>query len=345
MKALVTGSTGLLGSNLVRLLRAQGHEVKALARSEEKAQRFIGDTGAQIVVGDLSDVQAFAHELDHCDVLFHTAAFFREYYQPGDHWATLKALNVDATIELLTEAEKRGVKKAVHTSSNAVLEHKADGSPADESSGYNVSGEGNLYFKSKILAEKEIFKWLETHEMPVMIILPGWMYGPGDAAPTSAGRIVLSYLNGKLPGSYDGGGSTVDARDVALAMIAAAERGESGERYSVAGELRTLSEINNTLEKVTGIPAPPLKISYPIMLAMAFVVENIARLRGAETLMTTRGIKTLRRKARFSSAKAQRELGITFRPFEETIADQVDWYIKHGYVSAKAKEQMIQSAA
>jgi len=79
MKAFVTGGTGLLGNNLVRALRAEGHAVAALVRSETKAQRLLGDTGAELIRGDMENVPAFADALTGCDVVFHTAAYFREY--------------------------------------------------------------------------------------------------------------------------------------------------------------------------------------------------------------------------------------------------------------------------
>jgi dihydroflavonol-4-reductase len=84
MRALVTGSTGLLGNSLVRTLIDAGHEVWALARSKEKAQRDLDGTGARIVLGDIRNVADFAHDLRCIDVIFHTAAYFREYFNPGD---------------------------------------------------------------------------------------------------------------------------------------------------------------------------------------------------------------------------------------------------------------------
>src|SRR3981081_3861935 len=94
MKTFVTGATGLLGSNLVRALRGEGHSVRALVRSREKAQRQLGDAGAELVVGDLQNVPGFAAALRGVDVVFHTAAYFREYYGAGDHWPKLQAINV-----------------------------------------------------------------------------------------------------------------------------------------------------------------------------------------------------------------------------------------------------------
>ena len=98
MRAFVTGSTGLLGNNLVRTLLSAGHEVQALARSRGKAARELGDTRASIVIGDLTAVAGFAEALSGVDVVFHTAAFFREYYAPGDHSKLIKHINVEATL-------------------------------------------------------------------------------------------------------------------------------------------------------------------------------------------------------------------------------------------------------
>ena len=96
MKAFVTGSTGLLGNNLVRMLEAAGHTVVGLVRSEEKGHRLLGDTRAILIKGDLGDVQAFASALEGCEAVFHTAAYFREYYQPGDHWQALEHASMPA---------------------------------------------------------------------------------------------------------------------------------------------------------------------------------------------------------------------------------------------------------
>ena len=131
MKAFVTGSTGFLGSNLVIALLERGYEVKALARNRQKAQKVLGNLKLEIVEGDLDNIAAFAPALQDCDVLFHTAAYFCEYYAPGNHWATLEKLNVTATIELLTAAEKHGVKRAVHTSSSGVIGMKPNHQPGD----------------------------------------------------------------------------------------------------------------------------------------------------------------------------------------------------------------------
>src|SRR5688500_13165232 len=126
MRAFVTGSTGMLGHNLVRALLDAGHEVVALARSRQKAARELGDTRARIVIGDLTQIPGFADALSGIDVVFHTAAFFREYYAPGEHSKVIEHINVEATLELARAAHAKGVGKMVHTSSAGIVGVKAD---------------------------------------------------------------------------------------------------------------------------------------------------------------------------------------------------------------------------
>jgi dihydroflavonol-4-reductase len=327
MKAFVTGATGLLGNNLVRLLVEQGHEVKALVRSKEKAQMLLGNiNNVECIVGDMENVAGFAGALAGCEVLFHTAAYFREYYQPGDHWPMLEKINVVGTIELLKAADTYGLSKAIHVSSSGVIgddDTKAIGDEHSEATGTALE---NLYFRSKVETEKAIAKFLNTYRLPVVMILPGWMYGPGDAAPTSAGQLVQDFLNRKLPGVVNGGATVADARDVAAAMIMAADKGKRGERYIVGGTLRTLAEIMTTLQVVSGVPAPKLRIPAPLALTIAWVSQTIAGLTGGTTLLTVSGVKTILKPHPLSSAKAIRELSASFRPLEDTLRDTVNWY-------------------
>src|ERR1700682_777412 len=156
MKTFVTGATGLLGSNLVRALRAEGHSVRALVRSKEKAQRQLVDTGSELVMGDMENVPGFVGALDGVEVVFHTAAYFREYYGAGDHWPKLEAINVRGTLALAEAARARGVKRLIDTSSSGTSGLKPDGSPGDEETPSAPLAKGNLYFKSKVLAGAEL---------------------------------------------------------------------------------------------------------------------------------------------------------------------------------------------
>ena len=326
MKAFVTGSTGLLGNNLVRLLAEQGHQVGGLIRSPEKASRLLGDLDLDLVQGDMRRVAEFASELDGCDAVFHTAAYFREYYQPGDHAEALKEINVRGTLELMAAADERRVPCFVHVSSAGTIGLKPDGSPGDEDTPPSPVAASNLYFKSKVDAEARIRAFEGSSGMKIVEILPAWMWGPGDAAPTAAGQMVLDFLARKIPGIVDGGSSIVDARDVAAAMIAAVEHGAHGERYIVGGELYTLERVMQGLEKATGVRGPRMKLPHALVMTVAFFQEIFGRITGKEVLITREGVRLMHAKLAVTSAKAERELGATFRPLDETLRDVVEWY-------------------
>ena len=333
MKTFVTGATGLLGSNLVRALRAEGHSVRALVRSKEKAQRQLAGTGAELVVGDMENVPGFASTLGGVDAVFHTAAYFREYYGAGDHWPKLEAINVRGTLALAEAARARGVKRLIDTSSSGTVGLKQDGSPGDEKTPPAPLAKRNLYFKSKVLAAGQLQTLAARTGLEVVQILPGWMFGPGDAAPTASGQLVLDFLAGKLPGIPPGGTSAVDARDVAMGMIRAAERGRAGEKYILGGDFVTLGDVIRTLEQVTGRSGPRSRIPYPVAFVYAAVSQTWAKITGGKTVVTLPGVRMMQARLAVTSAKAEQELGWKHRPLRETLADEVAWYRSLGFAS------------
>lgn len=330
MKAFVTGSTGLLGNNLVRLLIEQGHQVKALVRSPQKALKTFDDLPVTLVEGDMLHVADFASELKGCDVLFHCAGYFREYYQPGDHWQKLEAINIKGTVQLLEAAEQQGVGKAIYVSSSGVIGKNKNDKLSDETTPPNGVSYSNLYFKSKVLAEEAVYEFLQHHSLPVVFILPGWMFGPRDYAPTDSGRLVIDFLQRKLPVILPGGSAIVDVRDVAQAMINACDKGKSGDRYLVAGYNLTLKTVVQTLSQVTGIPAPKISIPYKVLIFLAFLSESYGRLTGQPILLSRSGLKVIQANIGISSEKAIKELGANFRPFSETLRDEVAWFQMKG---------------
>ncbi|WBO22331.1 NAD(P)H-binding protein [Sphingomonas abietis] len=173
--AFVTGATGLLGNNLVRELLTQGFRVRALARSPDKAQQQFADLPVEIVTGDMLAVEAFAPALVGVDVVFHTAAYFRDSYTGGSHWAKLHSANVLGTRALLQHAQAMGVRRFVHASSIAVLRGKR-GQIVDESM-LRDERDADDYYRSKILSDREVLAFLEQHsDFWAAMVLPGWMH-------------------------------------------------------------------------------------------------------------------------------------------------------------------------
>ena len=325
MKAFVTGSTGLLGNNLVRQLLAEGHEVVALTRSADKFDKMLGDTPAVPVVGDVQDIPAFADQLRGFDVVFHTAAYFREYYGKGDHVAKLEKINVDATLELMEAADARGVGVFVHTSSSGTIGQRDDGQPGDEDTAPTDKQLRNLYFKSKVDGDAKIRAYEPPNGMRVLQVLPAWMWGPGDAGPTAAGQIVFDFLDGKFPAVPDGGSSVVDARDVAAAMIRMIDK-PHGERFIVGGSYHSLRELVELIAGETGRKAPKGTLPAWFAIFYAHMSEAWASLTGGRAAANLEGVRIMAAKHSVSSRKAEAELGATFRPLDQTVHDVVTWY-------------------
>jgi nucleoside-diphosphate-sugar epimerase len=321
--AFVTGATGLLGNNLVRQLLKQGVRVKALARSEAKAKAQFKGLDVEIVVGDMTDINSFAKHLQGSDVLFHTAAFFRDNYKGGKHWDELFKINVEGTRKLLEAAYQSGVRRVVHTSSIAVLDGPS-GSPIDESMSRKEENADD-YYRSKILSENTVRDFLKTHpDMRISFVLPGWMFGPGDLGPTSSGQFVQDFLGNKLPGIPPGTFSVVDARDVAGALIQVAKLGRSGERYLAAGRNMDMKQLMQILESVSGVRGPTKQIPFRVLYVMALFSEIYARLSGRPVLLGLGSVKLLGKeagKSTFDHSKSQSELSLQFRPVEETLKD------------------------
>jgi dihydroflavonol-4-reductase len=277
----------------------------------------------------MENVAAFAEALAGRDVVFHTAAYFREYYQSAHHWPKLEAINIRGTLALAETARARGIRRLVNTSSSGTIGFGADGSPGDEDTSPGPIAHENLYFKSKIVAAERLRDFAARSGLEVVQVLPGWMFGPWDAAPTASGRLVLDFLAGALPAVPPGGTNAVDARDVAFGMIRAAEHGRSGHSYILGGGFVTLRDITDILSQVTGLPAPRRHIPYPVAWAYAALAQTWARMTGGETLVSVAAVRMMQARLRVSSAKAKREFAWRHRPLHETLRDEVAWYRSH----------------
>ncbi|MBI5505315.1 MAG: NAD-dependent epimerase/dehydratase family protein [Deltaproteobacteria bacterium] len=327
MRAFVTGSTGLLGNNLVRALLARGYEVVGLARSAAKARRLLADTRAHIVIGDMLSVDSFAAALESCQVIFHTAAYFREAFAPGADLGALDDVNVHATIALLEAAELAGADCFVHVGSGGVVGRKSDGCAGDEQTPPSAAQRANPYLRSKLRADAAIEQHRRRGALRVVKILPGWIWGPYDDAPTAAGKLLAEFAASRIPAVIDGGTTIVDARDVAEAMILAAERAPDRERYIVGGRYVSMAELLAALQRVTAVRAPRLTIPHPVLFAYAAGAEAWARLVGGQALITRQAVRLMHAKIAIDSRKAEYELGVSFRPLEQTLGDAWTWML------------------
>jgi dihydroflavonol-4-reductase len=190
------------------------------------------------------------------------------------------------------------------------------------------------YKRSKWMAEQEARR--AAHEgVPVVIAMPTTPVGPGDWKPTPTGKIIVDFLNGRMPGYVQTGLNFVAVEDAAAGHLLVAEEGKVGQRYLLGAENLTLKQVLDTLAKITGRPAPKRKIPHAVALIAAYADTAISRLRGLEPQIPVEGVKIARHMMFVDSSKAQRELGFAPGTVEAALERAVRWYQENGYIGAR----------
>ena len=334
MKCFVTGASGFIGSNLVRELLARGHRVKALLRPDAD-ERGLQGLKFERVTGDILDRKLLQREMEGCEWCFHVAASYSLWMR---NYASMYEINVEGTRNVLEAAGKVGCRKIVYTSTVGCIgvPKEVDGKivPATESEKISDDQMSNDYKRSKFRAEGVAFDLFRKAGLPIIIVNPSAPIGPGDVKPTPTGKIIVDFLNGRLPAYLETGLNWVHVRDVAIGHIFAAENGTLGQRYILGNELGnwTMKETLATLEKITGIPAPKTKIPYWFALRVAEANEMISFVTGKPPRAPVAGVKMAKYKMWFNPGKAIRELGLPQTSPEQAFVDAVAWFRANGYV-------------
>ncbi|HET9794627.1 MAG TPA: hopanoid-associated sugar epimerase, partial [Thermoanaerobaculia bacterium] len=263
---LVTGGTGFVGAHVVRALLARGRAVRCLVRPG-RALGTLGSLPVEIARGDLRDPASLARAAAGIDTLYHCAADYRLWSRDPRE---LYAANVDGTENALRAAAEAGARRIVHTSSVATLAVRDDGHPATESDAASEDAVIGHYKRSKVRAEKIALRHA-AEGAPVVVVNPSTPVGELDAKPTPTGRIIVDFLAGRMPAYVDTGLNLVDVRDVAAGHLLAAERGRPGERYILGNRDMTLKEIFDVLARISGVPAPKVRLPHWIPIAAAAV--------------------------------------------------------------------------
>lgn len=324
-RAFVTGGTGFVGANLVRLLLEQGYSVRALVRSNSCLDNLQG-LGVETVTGDLSDPRITAH-LQGCQVLFHVAAHYSLWR--GDREALYRS-NVLGTRNILAAARQAGVERTVYTSSVAAIGVPPDGTLADETYQSPLEKLVGDYKKSKFLAEQEAQQAAQAGQ-DVVIVNPSTPIGPWDLKPTPTGDIVLRFLRRQMPFYFDTGLNLIHVQDVAQGHLLALKRGRTGDRYILGHENWTLKAMLEQLADLTGLPAPQRTIPAWIPLSAAWIDECILAPLGKPPSIPLAGVQMAQQRMFYTAAKAVRELGLPQTPIRIALKDAVDWFVTYGY--------------
>jgi dihydroflavonol-4-reductase len=321
------GATGFIGGHIARAALARGWRVRALRRRPDVVGA-IGDVAGQIewIQGELpfareGEGQGLREAMRGCDVVFHAAAAYPHAARDIAGWVRRSVMQMRA---VLAAAGDTGVRRLVYTSTLTTIGPPGQpGRLADERDFYVPGTSGSAYYESKFAMEMEAFR-AAAEGLPVVILNPTAVFGPGDIKPTTS-EVLLRVAKRQIPIYFDATTNAVDGRDVAEAHMAAAERGRVGQRYIVGGHNLTLKNELTLAARAADVTPPRWKVSRNLVEALLRAGDRLG-------LPLPENIKTLRFWQPLNTEKAQRELGLSSRPFEETARDTVMWFREHHYL-------------
>lgn len=336
--ALVTGANGFLGARLVRRLVERGEKVKALVRAGSDLRELgnLPSDQVRIAVGDVRMCDRVYAALSECDRMYHVAATYSVDEGRRDEILADAAEGTTATLEA---ARRAGVRKIVLTSSAGTL--GASTSPdelLDEASVFNLV-EMSSYVEAKLNEEKHA-QLASKSGLPITIVNPAIIIGPGDFKPTPSGSQIVNYLgfspSFRMP-VPPGGFSYADVDDVADGHIAAMEKGRIGERYILGGENLTNRQLFQLLADITGLAEPGNDMTRGKAHFAALLSELYAGWSGQPPLLTRKLVSGYFERYVFvSSEKAKRELGYKSRPARESFIRACRWFLDNDFVSKPA---------
>lgn len=320
-RVLVTGAPGFLGSHITRQLVEAGARVRALALPGEGLENLEG-VDVEVERGNVLSVDDCKRAVEGCDTVYHAAAIY-ESWAPDP--SLMYQVNLRGTYNMLEACRRADVQKVVYTASIVALGRPERGRLGNEDTAYEAWDIDFAYSRTKhlsMLLAKDHAAWGGD----VRIVCPGMVLGPGDRKPTPSGELMLALAQGKAPGYVKGGVSYVDVRDAAAGHLAAAARGRAGEAYLVTGHNLDNKVLLETVSAICGRKVRALKIPLPLALGWAKTLETIAMARGKRPELTQTFIRYGARSCYYDNAKAVNELGVEFRPFEQTVRDALDWF-------------------
>jgi dihydroflavonol-4-reductase len=326
-KALVLGSTGHIGSHIVRALLADGHRVRAAYRNPKYL--FVLDSlDIERVPLDLNEPGALSKALDGCEWVFNAAGFYPSF-------TAKRAISLETAIRqtnyVFSEIKKANPARVVFTSSAATIK-RIPGRVANEDDFENwpLDAWRNLYSSAKIAMEHEALKFLKDG-LPLVVVNPSVCIGGYDAHCFS-GSAVLAFAKYKMPIYMESSFNAIYTGDVGVGHVRAASLGRVGERYILANENFHLKDFANLVAKLARVRPPFIKIPYHVAMLSAYATEAFAWITRSEPLLPHQAIQASRDRQVLDPEKARRELKLPTTSIEEAIQRAIDWFSKNGYI-------------
>jgi dihydroflavonol-4-reductase len=320
--AVVTGASGFVGGVLVPMLLKQGHRVRAVDLRRGPA---LDGLDVEFARADVTDAASLAAAFEGAELAFHLVAAISIV---GDPDGRVAAINVDGAGNAAAAAREAGVRRYVHCSSIHAFDLDTPG-VIDETAPRSTRDGLPAYDRSKAAGERRVRAEVERG-LDAVIVNPSGIIGPRDLAPSRMGHVFLATFRGRTPANVNDAFDWVDVRDVAKGLLAAAERGRTGQNYLLPGHRATVTEMTSACAAAAGVRPP--RVTVPMWAAKlgAPLGEWVARRKGDEPLFTREGLHALQSDPEVSGAKAAAELGHAPRTFETSVADTYRWFRDQG---------------
>ena len=316
-KYFLTGATGFLGSELAKQLVGRGHKVVALVRSPEKA-RLLKTIGVELHEGDITDRATLLAPMTGVDGVFHMAA----WYKVGVADPQADHINVDGTRIVLEAMRESGIPKGVYTSTVAVFSDTKGAVPDEQ---YRYDGPHlSIYDRSKWMAHYQVALPMIAEGLPLVIVMPGLIYGPGDTSGMHTALVDL--LRGRLPMTPARTAFCwAHVEDTARGHILAMEKGVPGETYIITGPQHTFEDAFDLVARLAKVRPPLLHPGPRMMKVIATLMTQVQRIKVLPSALTPEALRVLAGTTYFgSNAKAVRDLGFTARPLAEGMAHALE---------------------
>ena len=338
-RVLVTGAAGFIGSAVTRAVLGRGATVVAGIEPGGSLANLEG-LDVEAVTMDVRDPAATRRAAEGCRAVFHVAALYG--FWPRDA-RVFYEVNVEGTRNVLAAAAGAGCERVVYTSSVATLgvEQTRSGVPSDEGSAAVVDHLFGAYKQSKYVAEHEALR-AAAEGLALTLVLPTYPLGPRDSRPTPTGKLVLDFLNGRMPAYVDTAMNVAHVDDLAEGHLLALERGAQGRSYIVGGENLTMAELLALLAGRTGLPAPRRRVPGVVALGAAYASDAVqGRLLRREPSVPLEGARMAATHMIYDDSRARTELGYRSRPPADAVEDSARWFVDHGYVTEARRARIV----
>ena len=324
---IVTGASGFLGNNIIRMLEHDDNaEVRAFVLNGESISS-LNNLKCSIYYGDVTKADTLNSVFDGCDgieiFVIHCAAVV---YIKSKYNSRVYDVNVNGTKNIVDKVLEYNA-KLIYVSSVHAIPEKSDGNLISEVSIFNPDNVVGLYAKTKAEAARYVMDSVKDKGLNACIVHPSGILGPYDFSNSHLTALVSEIVRGKLPMCVKGGYDFVDVRDVAKGIIMACDKGKKGECYIMSGEFVSIKKLADLVCDVVG--KKRIKVVLPIMIAkiVAPFYEMYYNVKGKTPLFTKYSLYTLSSNSNFSNEKAKRDLGFVTRDITDTVKDMVMWIL------------------